>query len=43
MPVIVYYSATVALAHHRAGNPVANPEDAAFLKQQVRALLDTPP
>jgi homoserine O-acetyltransferase len=25
---------------HRAGNPVANPADAAFLKREVRALLD---
>jgi homoserine O-acetyltransferase len=25
---------------HRAGNPVANPEDAAFLRREVRALLD---
>jgi homoserine O-acetyltransferase len=24
---------------HRAGNPVANPEDATFIKRQVRALL----
>ncbi len=26
---------------HRAGNPVANPEDAAFIKREVRALLAT--
>lgn len=25
---------------HRAGNPVANPADAAFIKREVRALLD---
>lgn len=25
---------------HRAGNPVANPEDAAFITREVRALLD---
>jgi homoserine O-acetyltransferase len=25
---------------HRAGNPVANPDDAAFIKREVRALLD---
>jgi homoserine O-acetyltransferase len=25
---------------HRAGNPVANPEDAAFLRRQVRAFLE---
>ncbi|MBR0682603.1 alpha/beta fold hydrolase [Roseomonas eburnea] len=25
---------------HRAGNPVANPEDAAFIRREVRALLD---
>jgi homoserine O-acetyltransferase len=27
---------------HRAGNPVANPPDAAFIKREVRALLDAP-
>jgi len=26
---------------HRAGNPVVNPADAAFIKQHVRALLET--
>lgn len=25
---------------HRAGNPVANPQDAAFIRREVRALLD---
>jgi len=25
---------------HRAGNPLANPEDAAFIDSQVKALLD---
>lgn len=25
---------------HRAGNPVANPEDAAFIRREVRAFLD---
>ena len=25
---------------HRAGNPVANPEDAAFLRHHVRAFLE---
>ena len=25
---------------HRAGNPVANPEDAAFIRREVRAFLE---
>jgi homoserine O-acetyltransferase len=27
---------------HRAGNPVANPEDAAFIRREVHALFDAP-